>query len=123
MDRIKFVRVGNVFIALFCVCIIALGLWIYVSLNPTPLQFRYNISEDSNELIIHQYKATGGCTYVKEHNGLILHSAKRCNNSHLGKFYHWEDIPNYEGTITYCSYCMNNELIQAYNDSVNSYKK
>ena len=52
MDRIKFVRVGNVFIALFCVCIIALGLWIYVSLNPTPLQFRYNISEDSNELII-----------------------------------------------------------------------
>ena len=60
--------------------------------------------------------------FVKEHNGLILHSAKRCKNSHFGTFYHWEDMANYRGTISFCPNCMKVELIQAYNDSVNSYR-
>ena len=69
-----------------------------------------------------EYKATNGCSFVKEHNGLILHSAKRCKNSHFGTFYHWEDMANYRGTISFCPNCMKVELIQAYNDSVNSYR-
>lgn len=122
MGRIKFVRVGNTFIALLSVAIIALALWLYVKCNPTPTQFRYNINDDSSGLIIHVYKATNGCSFVKEHNGLILHSAKSCKNSHFGTFYHWEDIPNYNGTISFCPNCMKVEVIQAYNDSVNSYR-
>ena len=74
MGRIKFVRVGNPFIAFLSIAIIALVLWLYVKCNPTPIQFRYNINDDSSGLIIHEYKATNGCSFVKEHNGLILHS-------------------------------------------------
>ena len=122
MGRIKFVRVGNPFIAFLSIAIIALVLWLYVKCNPTPIQFRYNINDDSSGLIIHEYKATSGCSFVKEHNGLILHSAKRCKNSHFGTFYHWEDMANYRGTISFCPNCMKVELIQAYNDSVNSYR-
>lgn len=122
MSRIKFVRVGNTLIALLSITILAFTLWLYVKCNPTPTQFRYNINDDSSGLIIHEYKATNGCPFVQEHNGLILHSANRCKNSHFGTFYHWEDIPNYKGTISFCSYCMKIELIQAYNDSVNSYR-
>lgn len=72
MGRIKFVRVGNPFIAFLSIAIIALVLWLYVKCNPTPIQFRYNINDDSSGLIIHEYKATNGCSFVKEHNGLIL---------------------------------------------------
>ena len=122
MGRIKFVRVGNPFIAFLSIAIIALVLWLYVKCNPPPIQFRYNINDDSSGLIIHEYKATNGCSFVKEHNGLILHSAKRCKNSHFGSFYHWEDMANYRGTISFCPNCMKVELIQAYNDSVNSYR-
>ena len=43
MGRIKFVRVGNPFIAFLSIAIIALVLWLYVKCNPTPIQFRYNI--------------------------------------------------------------------------------
>lgn len=122
--RYVFKRVGNPLIGIFVLAILFLGCWIYYKMNPAPNEFFYVLNESETEMTIHFNKGIESCQTQSLTSKGILHSSFKCkNNNHPSNYYHWEDMPAYNGNKHFCHSCMTPELIQAYNDSLASYTR